>query len=170
MDQLDRLRCVVERITYQSDGYSVLKCAAKGYTDPEQSFDSFNTQLTGISAETVSDAPTFPELWKQIEGTMSSGILVAHNAQFDLSVLKACLQAYHINWKEKAEYCCTVQIGRRVLPGISHRLNEMCGFYGIALDHHKADSDSHAAAEILLRYMSDGVEIDRYLKTWRMSP
>ena len=30
---LDRLRCVVERITYQSDGYSVLKCAAKGYTD-----------------------------------------------------------------------------------------------------------------------------------------
>ena len=31
--ELDRLRCVVERITYQSDGYSVLKCAAKGYTD-----------------------------------------------------------------------------------------------------------------------------------------
>ena len=31
--QLDRLRCVVERITYQSDGYSVLKCAAKGFTD-----------------------------------------------------------------------------------------------------------------------------------------
>lgn len=30
---LERLRCVVERITYQSDGYSVLKCAAKGYTD-----------------------------------------------------------------------------------------------------------------------------------------
>ena len=35
MDQkpLDHLRCVVERITYQSDGYSVLKCAAKGYND-----------------------------------------------------------------------------------------------------------------------------------------
>ncbi len=30
---LERLRCVVERITYQSDGYSVLKCAAKGFTD-----------------------------------------------------------------------------------------------------------------------------------------
>ncbi len=29
----DRLRCVVERITYQSEGYSVLKCAAKGYSD-----------------------------------------------------------------------------------------------------------------------------------------
>ena len=31
----DRLRCVVERITYQNpdNGYSVLKCAAKGYND-----------------------------------------------------------------------------------------------------------------------------------------
>jgi len=30
---LERLRCVVERITFQSDGYSVLKCSAKGFTD-----------------------------------------------------------------------------------------------------------------------------------------
>ena len=31
--ELHRLRCVVERITCQSDGCSVLKCAAKGHTD-----------------------------------------------------------------------------------------------------------------------------------------
>ena len=30
---LERLRCVVERITFQSDGYSVLKCAARGFND-----------------------------------------------------------------------------------------------------------------------------------------
>ena len=30
---LDRLRGVVERIIYPSDGCSVLKCAAKGHTD-----------------------------------------------------------------------------------------------------------------------------------------
>ena len=32
---MDRLRCVVKRITYQNEqnGYSVIKCAAKGYTD-----------------------------------------------------------------------------------------------------------------------------------------
>jgi len=30
---LERLRCVVERITFQSDGYSVLKCSARGYSD-----------------------------------------------------------------------------------------------------------------------------------------
>ena len=33
------------------------------YVNPEEPFDAFNTQLTGISAETVASAPTFPELW-----------------------------------------------------------------------------------------------------------
>ena len=121
------------------------------YVNPEQPFDPFNTDLTGISAETVADAPTFPELWRRIEGLMSSGILVAHNAPFDLGVLKSCLQHYGIQWKEKVEYCCTVRIGRRHLPDMSHSLDAMCDLYGIALDHHKADSDSHAAAEVLLR-------------------
>ena len=32
---MDRLRCVVERITYQNaeNGYSVIKCRAKGFAD-----------------------------------------------------------------------------------------------------------------------------------------
>lgn len=66
------------------------------YVNPEEPFDDFNTQLTGISAETVADAPTFPELWKQIEGMMGSGILVAHNAPFDMGVLKKCLEDYGV--------------------------------------------------------------------------
>lgn len=92
------------------------------YINPEEPFDDFNTQLTGISAETVADAPTFPELWRRIEGMMGSGILVAHNAPFDLGVLKKCLQDYGIQWKRRVQYCCTVQIGRGVLPGVKHSL------------------------------------------------
>ena len=32
---MERLRCVVERITYQNEqnGYSVIKCRAKGYSE-----------------------------------------------------------------------------------------------------------------------------------------
>ena len=44
---------------------------------------------------------------------------------------------------------------------MSHSLDSMCDFYGIALDHHKADSDSHAAAEVLLRYMREGVDVEK---------
>ena len=42
-------------------------------------------------------------------------------------------------------------MGKKQLPDMSHKLNVMCDHYGIELDHHQADSDSHACAEILLK-------------------
>ena len=138
------------------------------YVNPEEYFEPFNTRLTGISAATVADAPTFPELWARIETIMSSGILVAHNASFDMNVLKKCLIGYGIPWKEAVDYTCTVKIGRKVIPGRSHALDAMCEMYGIALDHHQADSDSRACAEILLQYMRDGVGVSEYVKKYWM--
>ena len=119
--------------------------------NPEQPFDYFNTRLTGISAETVAGALTFPELWGEIEPLMSSGLLVAHNAIFDMNVLKKCLRDYQINWKPYVRYTCTVQLGRRLQPGVSHKLNDVCDRLGICLNHHQANSDSRACAEIPIR-------------------
>ena len=45
--------------------------------DSKTHFDYFNTQLTGIDAEKVKNAPNFAELWKKIEPIMSKCILVA---------------------------------------------------------------------------------------------
>ena len=137
------------------------------YVDPETAFDPFNTRLTGIDRHTVAGAPAFPELWTRIEPILSSGILTAHNAVFDLGVLKHCLHGYGIPWKSTAKYCCTVQMGRRLLPGMSHSLNVLCGHYGIPLDHHRAASDSHACAELLLRYFADGAEERNFIRTYR---
>ena len=122
------------------------------YVNPETFFDKFNTMLTGIDERTVASAPAFPELWKTIEPMLSSGILVAHNALFDLGVLKKCLTDYGITWKPSADYYCIVEIGHRLLPGMKHKLNILCDHYGIWLNHHQAGSDSRAAAEILIRY------------------
>ena len=44
-----------------------------------------------------------------------------------------------------------------MLPSIRHNLNVMCEYYGIELEHHKAESDSRACGEILLRYIDAGV-------------
>ena len=97
---------------------------------------------------------------------MRKGILVAHNAVFDMSVLRSCLRSYGITWKPSAEYLCTVRIGRRILPNMKHNLNVMCDHYGIAIDHHQADSDAHACAEILLRFMESGVDVSSYIKKY----
>lgn len=138
------------------------------YVNPETYFDYFNTELTGIDEYMVEDAPNFAGLWDEIEPLMSSGVLVAHNAAFDMGVLKKCLRDYGILWKPAADYCCTVQMGRRLLPGISHKLNCMCDYYGIELDHHQADSDSRAAAEILIHYMESGADINKFIKRYTL--
>lgn len=138
--------------------------------DPEQPFDYFNSVLTGINEETVFDAPAFPEVWGQIEPIMSSGILVAHNASFDIGVLRRCLDSYEIEWKPYVKGICTVIMGRSLLPGISHKLNDLCDYHGICLNHHQADSDSHACAEILLRYIENGADPAKYIRTYRMAP
>ena len=152
---------VIEKDTITQEFFS--------YVNPEQPFDYFNIQLTGIDSAKVAESPTFAELWPKIEPILSSGILVAHNAPFDLTVLQKCLQAYDIQWKNLVQYLCTVRIGRAELPGVSHKLNDMCAMYEISLDHHQADSDSHACAEILLRYMRDRVKIGRYIRSFGMS-
>ena len=133
--------------------------------NPETEFDYFNTQLTGISEDTIRNAPTFRELWPRVDPFMSSGLLVAHNAAFDMNVLKKCLSAYEIDWMPYTRYICTVQMGRRLLPGISHKLDALCGYYGIELEHHQAASDSRACAEILLRYLEGGAEVKPFVRT-----
>ena len=136
--------------------------------DPEQPFDWFNTQLTGIDSLAVQGAPTFPELWNRIEPIMASGILVAHNASFDMGVLKKCLRDYGVPWQPQVKGLCTVLMGRRLLPGISHRLSDMCAYYDIDLTHHRADSDSRACAEILIRYLESGAEPSRFLRNYSL--
>ena len=152
--------CVVEGRQIEKQYFSLV--------NPEQPFDWFNTRLTGISEESVSGAPTFPQLWRQIEPVTSSGILVAHNASFDMQVLRKCLHDYGITWKPRVQGLCTVLMGRSLKPGISHRLNDMCEYYGICLEHHQADSDSRACAEILLQYMKAGAQPEQFVRMYTM--
>ena len=135
--------------------------------DPETWFDPFNVALTGITPEMTAGQPTFPELWKGLRPVMDSGLLSAHNAPFDLSVLAKCLRAYGIRWRPSVEYVCTVQMGRRVLPELpNHKLDTLCGFFGLDLDHHHAGSDSRACAGLLLRYLQRGAELEPFLRTY----
>jgi DNA polymerase-3 subunit epsilon len=62
-----------------------------------------------------------------------------------------------------------VQAGRRILPDMKHNLDVMCDHYGIALNHHHADSDSRACAEILLRYMESGADVNSFIRTYRLT-
>ena len=135
--------------------------------NPETRFDPFNIELTGITPAAVEHEPTFPEVWEKLAPLFSDAVLVAHNATFDLGVLAKCLRAYDIPWQTRVKYACTVRMSREVHPEMeNHRLNTMCEGLGIELDHHHAGSDSHACGEILRRYLDEGVEPGRFIRTY----
>ena len=135
--------------------------------NPEAHFDWFNIELTGITPEMAAGAPTFPELWDELEPLMDSGLLVAHNAPFDMSVLAKCLRDYGIRWHSSVDYACTCQMGRRLLPGLpNHKLNTLCEYLELDLDHHHAGSDSRACGEILLHYLRSGANIAPFVRTY----
>lgn len=135
--------------------------------NPETFFHPFNVALTGITPELVAGEPAFPALWPEIEPILSSGLLVAHNAPFDLSVLSKCLKGYGIPWKSCVRYVCTCQMGRRLLPRLeNHRLNTLCAYWGLELEHHHAGSDSRACGELLLRYLEAGASVMPFMRTY----
>lgn len=135
--------------------------------NPEAGFAPFNIALTGITPEMVADKPAFPQLWQELEPVFDSGLLVAHNASFDLSVLAKCLHHYGIAWRPSVRYACTCQMSRRLLPQLpNHKLNTLCDFLGLELDHHRAGSDSLACGEILLHHLSSGVDMRPFIRVY----
>ena len=125
-------------------------------------------ELTGIDDSMVSGAPKVREAVTEFLRFAAGKILVAHNASFDIGVLRKCLAAYEIAWKPYVKGICTVTMGRSLLPGVSHKLNDLCDYYSICLNHHQADSDSRAAAEILLRYLRSGAVPEKFIRSYRM--
>ncbi len=131
--------------------------------NPETYFNYFNVSLTGITPESVENAPKFPEVFEKIKPILEGGILVAHNAPFDMSVLSKCLSFYGIFWRDSAEYACTCKMARRILPDLpSKKLNCLCDCFGIELEHHNALSDARAAAKILIEYEKMGYSAEKF--------
>jgi DNA polymerase III epsilon subunit-like protein len=135
--------------------------------NPEARFDAFNVRLTGITPAMAATQPAFPALWETVRPLFESGLLGAHYAPFDMSVLEKCLRAYGIAWKPCVSYVCTCAMGRAAYPGLeNHKLNTLCAHVGIGLDHHHAGSDSRAAALLLLNYQSRGLDVKRFTRRY----
>ncbi len=58
------------------------------------------TQVHGLTCADTDDAPVFCEVWKQIEPMIEGLPLVAHNAPFDKSCLKASFYTYQMDYPD----------------------------------------------------------------------
>lgn len=125
-------------------GYSLIK-------PPVMQFNQEFIGIHGIQPEEVTNKPTFDQLWPAIYNNHLKGkMLVAHNAKFDIDVLRATLDYYNLEWPD-LEYTCTVRISRRVWPTLAnHKLNTMGAYLGISFNHHNALDDAEVCAKVAI--------------------
>ena len=118
-------------------------------------FDLNNVMLHGITADHVAEMPTFAELWDEVHSEIQGMPLVAHNASFDIGVLKHTLDDYKIPYPA-SDYYCTRAISQALWPALpSYGLELVSVYLGIPFTHHAVEQDAMACAAIVLRGCSE---------------
>lgn len=113
--------------------------------------------LHGISWEQVYDQPFFNDVWLEIEELFKNNLLLAYNLSFDMDVLKGTLNYYGIPLPE-LKCNCALQYARKHISGPSDfKLSTVCEFLGVSLNHHQAESDALAAANVMI-HIIDGLK------------
>jgi len=114
-------------------------------------FDPFNVKIHGITEADVKNAPNFYELSRLLSPRIADKTLIAHNAAFDISVIRNALDVYDAPYPS-LDYLCTYRLAQTVLPDFGcYRLSYLCAHFGIKLDHHNAQSDATACAELFMK-------------------
>ena len=110
-------------------------------------------QLTSINDSMVIDAPVIadilPEFMKFCEGC----VMVAHNADFDMSFIKKNCQRLDIPCKPTI--VDTVALERVLLPNLNRfKLDTVAKALGVSLEnHHRAVDDAGCTAEIFVKFI-----------------
>ncbi|MCX6006429.1 MAG: 3'-5' exonuclease [Chloroflexi bacterium] len=119
---------------------------------PDEYFLPRFIDLHGITWDKVKNVPTFDKYWPQLVTLIENAdFLVAHNAPFDIGVMKACCQYYGLTSPE-FKYHCTVDIARRHFNIYPTKLPDVCNRLQIPLAHHDPLSDARASATIMMKY------------------
>ncbi|USK54545.1 transposase [Cytobacillus solani] len=72
---------------------------------PTLELDQEMSKIHGLSFDDLKNAPKFDEVWGEISHYFhNESLFVAHNAQFDMNVLRNCLKTYSIERAKTSEY------------------------------------------------------------------
>lgn len=116
----------------------------------EMRFMPINIGIHGIRPAMVQSEPEFDVIWNKIKHNFNDSLIVAHNAAFDISVLRNTLELYNIDIPQ-FNYICTMKLSRNFYRQLENaKLNTVNNFLGYEFSHHDALADSLACSNILL--------------------
>ncbi|MCR4676854.1 MAG: 3'-5' exonuclease [Sphaerochaetaceae bacterium] len=114
--------------------------------------------IHSIHPQDVENAPYFDEVWNRMIGFIGDSMLVAHNASFDMKVLKSLLEYYNCPVPHN-RYLCTLQVSRRIWPQYkSHRLTALSNIFDLPYQAHNALDDASNCGKILCLACRDHFE------------
>lgn len=121
------------------------------FVNPEVPIPFEIEKLTGINDEMVVGAPAIETILPQFLEFCQDAVLVAHNANFDMSFIME--NASRLGLCKKFTYVDTVGIARVLLPNqAKHTLDAVAKTLGVSLEnHHRAVDDAEATAEIFVK-------------------
>lgn len=122
---------------------------------PGMRFAGFNVAFHGIGPDHVRNADEFPAILSRLMPRLAGRTVLAHNASFDISVIRSTCDHYRIDYPE-FEYLCTVKVAQQAWPMLTaHKLNFVCDHLGIKFNHHDAAEDARACATVALSAMTE---------------
>ena len=123
------------------------------FVNPERPIPFEITSLTGITDEMVMGAPDIGTVLPQFLEFVGDGVLVAHNAGFDVGFIEQNCREHGLN--DRFVYVDTVALARVLLPTLSkYKLNIVAKALNISLEnHHRAVDDAGATAEIFVKFV-----------------
>ena len=113
-------------------------------------FHPRNMDVHGITPADVQTAPTFDEIWHEAEELMYGNLMIAHNASFDASVLRSCLDYYGF-FKPRINYLCSISLAKKSWKNLpKYGLKSLAEHHTLSFNHHRAGDDAEVCAKISL--------------------
>ena len=136
---------------------------------PTDRFRGENTEIHGICFEDVKDCEQFPCVFEKIKNYFNGdNMVIAHNAQFDMSVLYSLLKTYNLASVD-FQYVDSIKISTKKSRGTGSSLEEKAKHFGIEMGrHHNALDDAITCAKIVICSVQNSryKTLDRYLNAF----
>ena len=123
--------------------------------DPEEALTPKITEITGITDANLQGQPKAAEALPKLLEFIGDAPIAAHNAAFDVNLLKSELKRLNLSWS--GPVLDTLTYARKLYPKQkSFRLGALCKHLGVSLKNaHRAVHDAAATAQCLARMFEE---------------
>ena len=109
--------------------------------------------LTGITSEMLANKPKFEEIFAEFIQFCRGSVMVAHNAEFDISMLSAA--AKRIGVQLRWPVFCTLKMSRKILPNLGrHNLDTLAQHFNLKFEaRHRSIGDIQVTKSVFDRLL-----------------